>query len=600
MKKIILIIGILLFCFTLSTLQAKTVKFLNKDLEILPLSEIKSGMIGYGESVFKGFGRERFEIEIESINFYYKNKYIIWIKVQGGPDNIINRAGIISGMSGSPIYLKDPRDNEWKLIGALAYNYPLQPPEEAQAGITPIEEMLNLEKSASYYYKRPANAKPADLEKLTIPLQFVGNEKMIKKFKAQLKQRATSIQEAVPPQTITYSQINSLQSSGSKKLEAGDAIAAVLSSGDLPLAAVGTVTVSNSNGFLAFGHPFLGTGISMTPVFGAEIGMIVPNIMSSFKQRKRITEPQLGIILVDDRAGVLGVWQNKNTMIPVKVNFEKYYPNGLRKQEKWEITIAKNSPYDSYLLSNSLIQPIVLGSPYLARLDYAISTTFTYREAGAWKKVSLSSKFFAEKAVELARYIGQLEDLYKLLIRGKKNIVAIEIDIGLRQKTSKTPALALANVEIEEKKVEPGKEIVLGIMLNDKQKNYSRTIKIQAPKFQGKVKITVQDNNTRLNSLIAKALKEPEKIDEVIEFINSSFGQKSVFVEIQHIKSITENKQTNNKQWQETLKKKNELINTEIRKLELPQGTEDFNLQISAVKTVEIKKETEDSKSKKK
>jgi hypothetical protein len=56
---------------------------------------------------------------------------LILARVSGGP---IEKAGVVAGMSGSPVYIND------KVIGAVSLAWPFQ--KEALAGITPIEEMV--------------------------------------------------------------------------------------------------------------------------------------------------------------------------------------------------------------------------------------------------------------------------------------------------------------------------------------------------------------------------------------------------------------------------------------------------------------------------
>ena len=55
----------------------------------------------------------------------------------------VDDAGVIAGMSGSPIYI------DGKLVGALAYSFG-QLPKEPIAGITPIGQMLAIQDAVTY------------------------------------------------------------------------------------------------------------------------------------------------------------------------------------------------------------------------------------------------------------------------------------------------------------------------------------------------------------------------------------------------------------------------------------------------------------------
>src|SRR6187399_1883826 len=107
-------------------------------IQILPASDLKPGMKGYGLSdLGDGRGVQRFEIEIIGLLKSYAPKQdLILARVQ---NEAIERTGIIAGMSGSPIYVDE------KLIGALAYGWPFS--RDPICGITPIQSMLDIRKA---------------------------------------------------------------------------------------------------------------------------------------------------------------------------------------------------------------------------------------------------------------------------------------------------------------------------------------------------------------------------------------------------------------------------------------------------------------------
>ena len=101
---------------------------------VLGVEELRAGMTGYGKTVFRGDRIGTFDVEILGVlkNWEAKTDMIL-IKMSGDP---IDKTGIISGMSGSPVYI----DN--KLIGAVSYGWSFA--KEAIAGVTPIKDMLNV------------------------------------------------------------------------------------------------------------------------------------------------------------------------------------------------------------------------------------------------------------------------------------------------------------------------------------------------------------------------------------------------------------------------------------------------------------------------
>src|SRR5688572_20053919 len=118
--------------------------------EKMPLSQVQKGMKGYGLTVFEGNVVEKFDVEILGVlNNIGPDQNLILAKVD---HPVIARAGVVAGMSGSPIFI------DGKVIGALAYAW--QFAKEPVAGITPIEEMLKIARIAAPTGASPAGATP--------------------------------------------------------------------------------------------------------------------------------------------------------------------------------------------------------------------------------------------------------------------------------------------------------------------------------------------------------------------------------------------------------------------------------------------------------
>jgi hypothetical protein len=85
--------------------------------DILPQEQIVAGMKGYGfTDMGDGKGIQRFDVEILGLlKRYAPGQDLILGRVSGIG---LDKAGIIAGMSGSPIYV------DGKLVGALAYGWP--------------------------------------------------------------------------------------------------------------------------------------------------------------------------------------------------------------------------------------------------------------------------------------------------------------------------------------------------------------------------------------------------------------------------------------------------------------------------------------------
>src|SRR5918995_4133869 len=100
---------------------------------LMPVDEIRPGMVGVGRTVFQGSELQDFKVEILGVlrNVQGPKRDLILARLAGGP---LAQTGVAQGMSGSPVYI------DGRLIGAVSYSIGAFS-KEAIAGITPIEEM---------------------------------------------------------------------------------------------------------------------------------------------------------------------------------------------------------------------------------------------------------------------------------------------------------------------------------------------------------------------------------------------------------------------------------------------------------------------------
>ena len=157
--------------------------------DILPLSQVKPGMTGYGLTTFKGTTISRFEVTVIGILRKVNNGHdLILIRMKGGP--ITERgANLIQGMSGSPIYING------KCVGAFSQGETW--PKEPVGMVTPIEDMLeawdpNIPQTPPYF--QPAEKQPAPNPS---PTDKTGEEKREKG-----KESAASSSFLLPPSIL--------------------------------------------------------------------------------------------------------------------------------------------------------------------------------------------------------------------------------------------------------------------------------------------------------------------------------------------------------------------------------------------------------------
>ncbi|HSQ61068.1 MAG TPA: SpoIVB peptidase S55 domain-containing protein, partial [Acidobacteriota bacterium] len=102
--------------------------------DILPASSVRPGMVGVGYTVFQGTKIDTFSVSILGVLRDYRPGGTLILARTENP--YLLKTGIIAGMSGSPVYV------DGRLIGAVSYTWGFL--KEPMAGITPIEEMLDI------------------------------------------------------------------------------------------------------------------------------------------------------------------------------------------------------------------------------------------------------------------------------------------------------------------------------------------------------------------------------------------------------------------------------------------------------------------------
>ncbi len=332
----------------------------------MPLSQVHKGMHGYGETVFDGTTLQKFDVEITGIlQNIGPGQDLILAKVSGP---VVDRAGVIAGMSGSPIYI------DGKVIGALSYSWQFE--KEAVAGITPIDEMLKIAQIDG----RPVGVLAAATPRMSGSefLKAIIEHKTSEKFESMMSSMTGASQAsavagarpiAVPlsmssfaPDTLgrfgkyldpmgfmpvpagATSTSTTANPATTKDFAAGDAIGAVLLRGDFNVAATGTVTYIDGDRVYAFGHPFLDMGEVAFPMAKSEIVGVLPSLASSFKFAN--TGAVVGAFQQDRAVGIMGVMGRKADMIPVDLEVEGGGP-----AQKYHVDVLRHSQLTPLILA---------------------------------------------------------------------------------------------------------------------------------------------------------------------------------------------------------------------------------------------------------
>lgn len=302
--------------------------------EVIPMSEIKEGMEGVGYTVIHGTNVEPFKVKVLSVlRKMWNGSDAILIELEGLN---LEHSGTVAGMSGSPIYF------DGKIAGALAFgwNYAKDP----IAGVTPIEEMYKLYNDTNVLVSKVASISKNSLQ---TPLIFSGfNGNSFSEYSDKFKEMGFYPMQAGG----TISDANQ-----SGKFLFGDSVAIVLVDGDLSIAGVGTVSHTDDEKFLLFGHSMWSKGRLRAPVSRAYINHIVASAASSFKIGAAYSN-YLGYTVYDGTFGVSGVYGEvpENTMIPVNLQVEDQ--SFLNKD--FNFRVLNDPTYFSHLLSMAIYEAV--------------------------------------------------------------------------------------------------------------------------------------------------------------------------------------------------------------------------------------------------
>jgi hypothetical protein len=286
-----------------------------------------SGTIeGYLKTVVKGSDVVTIPVTVESVTGWDRPSTALIMFEATGP-LIQKYGGIVAGMSGSPIYVEDAGTP--KVIGALSYGDIFTLGGMGLA--TPIEAMVNIKHKyapamqdlqhpvitkSGVYTKviiatdgKDYSAARADgiavVEPLSSPLMIGGvspNSRIYKRVTDHLAKQNLSVVKLGAP--LSASPLVG-DSTWSANFVPGGSLAGMASRGDMWLAAIGTVTYTDTDTVLAFGHPMTHAGASDFYMNNAWIDGIWPSTLAPYK----VGRPAAlrGTITQDRGAGIFGV-----------------------------------------------------------------------------------------------------------------------------------------------------------------------------------------------------------------------------------------------------------------------------------------------------
>ena len=472
---------------------------------IMPVSELKRGMRGYGLTVFHGTQIEKFDFEILGVlKKMNTGRDLILIRAGGGP--ITSReTGIVAGMSGSPCYING------KLIGAVSYGSQFS--KEPVGMVTPIADMLeawdeNLPKQASGYSSPQTLSQSLKVDGKTVtqigidesgtqtsaiddgvlymrplmmPMMVSGlSERGIEKLSELL--RPFHIQPVAGP------------GGGSKegssdpevKFVPGAAIGVSLVSGDIDMTGVGTLTYRRGNRIVGFGHPMLGIGAIDAPMTTA----YVDDMISSYRVSTKLASPikTIGRIFQDRPWCIAGRIGEMPKMIPVTITVDD---EAFKRTKIYKVNVI-NHP----LLASRLITTVASEAIYDTHSTPGDATAEVSYDVIADQvgKISRSNIFFDPASIDAAS-ITDFGTLMQLLSSNKFQPLDIK-SVNMKVKiVDKRNTATIDRIFVKKSDYEPGETVDVGVVLRPYKKDrITRTysLKIPATAADGKIVLVVR------------------------------------------------------------------------------------------------------------
>ena len=523
----------------------------NGDPRFFPLEDLKPGMKGVARTVFFGSQPEEFGVEILGVlpGFPAPRQSAIIARLTGAN---AEKTGVFAGMSGSPVFI----DN--KLVGAIAFSFPFS--KEPIAGITPIQQMIDVFEKGSAEKKRPSEPRAVSFAQLAstewkanLPKPSVSSTSLIAPVSGgsplmpllgqQMTPIATPIvfggisQESLAmfaPQLMANGLLPVSGAGGSggitplakateQTLTPGTSISVQLVRGDYSIAAAGTVTFRDGDRIYAFGHPFLSLGASDMPMSETAVVTVVSNLNNSFKLS--IPGAMMGSISQDRASGVFGQLGQAPKMIPVKINLH----TSRDRSESYSYEIANDTFLTPLLLNITIFNTITSSERALG--DSTITVKGAINVKGQ-QPIQVDHRFSAANSPIMAA--GSIAGPVSSLLGSGFDDVQIDgVTLDISSSDTKY-AGTLERIALSKTEARRGEKIeVQAYVRTESGKQFVQRIPVQIPDdaTPGQLLVFVGDGGALQEGSAARAFV-PQDLGQLVDAINKIKKSDRLYVKL--------------------------------------------------------------------
>ena len=491
----------------------------------LPADSVKAGMSGYGLSVFSGTSVDSFPMTILGVlKGNRPGADLILARAKG---DLLERTGIIAGMSGSPVYIRG------KLIGAVSYTWAFT--KDPIAGITPIQEMLSsLQPDGG---EKPESSESSDARFGALDLPPGTTSPVPGEARPIVTPLALS---GFTPEALRYlgpwldeHGFVSAPGGGARgggscdSIVPGSAVGVELVRGDMSATAIGTATWREGNRVLAFGHPFYALGRVQLPMTAATIHTVFASQQISTKVGS--ATKTCGTLVADRSVGIAGELGPSPSMIPLRVSIRG--PQGRDRQYNFEIARSRS-------LTPGLASATIVSSISEALFDVGLATTrydLTYWLNGGKEILKRGNAIVAPAPLGGAGD-DVSQTLFLLLVNRFEPVrldslhADISVEEGLDQAT-------VTSVRVRPTMAAPGEEVQVELsILPARQPAETRVVTLRIPPGTPPGDLTVRACNgadtDKWDRERAPELFEPQSMDQLLGLLSQERRGDRLFVQL--------------------------------------------------------------------
>lgn len=516
---------------------------------IMDVDEISPGMKGYGKTVFSGKKIEIFDVEILGVlkNWEARSDMIL-IRMSGGP---LNRTGIISGMSGSPVFIEN------RLIGAVSHGWSFA--KDPIAGVTPIGAMLDVLKIESQIdgstlvnsnndwsvpadtqdpdtvnrllshgplFKNRLPGKPSSQSQFTIDLVPIHTPLMVSGFDSRSLRSSSRLFNEFGWFPF---QVNREESSDAADLQGftpGASVAVEIIRGDLSASVIGTLTYREGNDILAFGHPIVQVGTTDLPMSTAHVYTILACQSGSVKMA--VPEKIIGSIRQDRKPAIAGKIGTFTRMIPCQA----------------EIRGSLDTTYNFEIVHDRLLTPnlfqMAVESALLATEksigEKLMDLKLDIEIADRHNPITIQNIFFDPGPLWFQIH-NVIQPIASLMSNEFKPVTIQSIKLSATILETENTA-SIENIRVSNKWVVPGDEVLLHVRVKPyKQEDVTLPVTVKIPENVrpgSTIKITVSDAgySELLEKDCAPGQLIPKNFEQLVHSIENGKSNQSIMVRV--------------------------------------------------------------------